>query len=62
MSDRRWPIWKKSSAIFSSRSTSTPRLAAEEGRFTLADVARGVHDKLVSRHPHVFGDCGRGDA
>ena len=32
------------------------RLAAEEGRFTLADVARGVHDKLVARHPHVFGD------
>ena len=29
-------------------------LAAEEGRFTLADVARGVHDKLVHRHPHVF--------
>jgi tetrapyrrole methylase family protein / MazG family protein len=32
------------------------RLAQEEGRFTLADVARGVHDKLVHRHPHVFGD------
>jgi tetrapyrrole methylase family protein/MazG family protein len=31
-------------------------LAAEAGRFTLADVARGVHDKLVSRHPHVFGE------
>jgi len=31
-------------------------LAGEEGRFTLADVARGVHDKLVARHPHVFGD------
>ncbi len=30
-------------------------LAAEEGEFTLADVARGVHDKLVHRHPHVFG-------
>ncbi len=30
-------------------------LAAESGRFTLADVARGVHDKLVARHPHVFG-------
>ncbi|HEX2047096.1 MAG TPA: MazG family protein [Acidimicrobiales bacterium] len=29
-------------------------LAAEEGWFTLADVARGVHDKLVHRHPHVF--------
>ena len=31
-------------------------LGAEAGRFTLADVASGVHDKLVSRHPHVFGD------
>lgn len=32
-------------------------LAAEAGRFTLADVARVVHDKLVGRHPHVFGDA-----
>jgi tetrapyrrole methylase family protein/MazG family protein len=32
------------------------RLADEEGQFNLADVARGVHDKLVHRHPHVFGD------
>ncbi len=32
------------------------RLAEEEGLFTLADVARGVHEKLVHRHPHVFGD------
>jgi tetrapyrrole methylase family protein/MazG family protein len=30
-------------------------LATEEGAFTLADVARGIHDKLVHRHPHVFG-------
>lgn len=30
-------------------------LAAEEGLFNLADVARGIHDKLVHRHPHVFG-------
>jgi tetrapyrrole methylase family protein/MazG family protein len=29
-------------------------LASEEGHFTLADVARGIHDKLVHRHPHVF--------
>jgi tetrapyrrole methylase family protein/MazG family protein len=32
------------------------RLAEEEGQFNLADVARGVHDKLVHRHPHVFSD------
>ena len=31
-------------------------LAAEQGQFALGDVARHVHDKLVGRHPHVFGD------
>jgi tetrapyrrole methylase family protein/MazG family protein len=31
-------------------------LAAEAGAFTVGDVARRVHDKLVHRHPHVFGD------
>jgi tetrapyrrole methylase family protein/MazG family protein len=30
-------------------------LASEAGAFTIADVARGVHAKLVRRHPHVFG-------
>ncbi|MCU1361317.1 MAG: putative MazG family protein [Ilumatobacteraceae bacterium] len=31
-------------------------IAEQQGRFTMADVAKGVHDKLVRRHPHVFGD------
>jgi tetrapyrrole methylase family protein/MazG family protein len=31
-------------------------LAREAGAFTMADVANGIHDKLVHRHPHVFGD------
>ncbi len=30
-------------------------IAAQEGSFTLADVARGITDKMVRRHPHVFG-------
>ncbi|MGO4956584.1 MazG family protein [Luteococcus sp. Sow4_B9] len=29
-------------------------IAAEQGRFTLDDVARGISDKLVHRHPYVF--------
>ena len=37
-------------------------LATEEGRFTLADVIRGISDKLVGRHPHVFGDVTVEDA
>ncbi len=32
------------------------RIAEEEGRFTLEDVTSGIIDKMVSRHPHVFGD------
>jgi tetrapyrrole methylase family protein/MazG family protein len=31
-------------------------LAREEGLFDLADVARTISDKMVRRHPHVFGD------
>ncbi len=33
-------------------------IAEQEGRFTIADVARGIHDKLVRRHPHVFPPAG----
>ncbi len=31
------------------------RLAEEAGRFDFADVARAIADKMVRRHPHVFG-------
>jgi MazG family protein len=30
-------------------------LAAEAGRFDIADVIERIHTKMVSRHPHVFG-------
>jgi MazG family protein len=32
------------------------QIAAEESRFTVADVIRAVSEKMVRRHPHVFGD------
>lgn len=32
------------------------QIASEAGRFDLADVATQISDKLVRRHPHVFGD------
>lgn len=31
------------------------QIAGEQGRFDLAAVADGLRDKLVRRHPHVFG-------
>jgi tetrapyrrole methylase family protein/MazG family protein len=33
------------------------QLAAEQGQFTMNDVINTVADKLVRRHPHVFGDA-----
>jgi tetrapyrrole methylase family protein / MazG family protein len=33
------------------------QMASEAGRFTIADVVQAIHDKLVRRHPHVFGDA-----
>src|SRR5476649_787086 len=32
------------------------QIAAEEGRFNLDDVARSIVEKLLRRHPHVFGE------
>jgi MazG family protein len=35
------------------------QLAKERGRFNLQDVAKTIGDKLVRRHPHVFGKSSR---
>jgi tetrapyrrole methylase family protein/MazG family protein len=31
------------------------QIAQEEGRFTMEDVVQGISEKMVRRHPHVFG-------
>jgi MazG family protein len=33
------------------------QIAAEESRFTMADVVDGIARKMVRRHPHVFGNA-----
>jgi tetrapyrrole methylase family protein / MazG family protein len=38
------------------------QIAAEQGRFTATDVIREVHEKMVRRHPHVFGEKRARDA
>lgn len=37
-------------------------MAEEKGEFTFDDVANAISDKLVRRHPHVFGDVKADDA
>lgn len=36
------------------------QLAQERGWFDFDGIARAIHDKLVRRHPHVFGDSAAG--
>ncbi len=31
------------------------QIASEAGDFNMADVIKGIHDKILHRHPHVFG-------
>jgi XTP/dITP diphosphohydrolase len=38
------------------------QIASEEGQFTLQEVAQGISQKLIRRHPHVFGDVQVQDA
>lgn len=37
-------------------------IGEQEGRFTMADVASGIRDKLIRRHPHVFEHSNDGEA
>jgi tetrapyrrole methylase family protein/MazG family protein len=32
------------------------QIGSEEGEFAMTDVLKGIHDKIIRRHPHVFGD------
>jgi MazG family protein len=32
------------------------KIGAEQGQFTLQEVMEGIADKLVARHPHIYGD------
>ena len=33
------------------------QIASEEGRFTMDDVIQGISEKMIRRHPHVFGNA-----
>jgi MazG family protein len=32
------------------------KIGKEENKFTLADVLEGISEKLIARHPHIYGD------
>lgn len=38
------------------------KIGTEQGKFTLSDVLNGICDKLIRRHPHIYGEVKVADA
>lgn len=59
---RAWPELKDELGDLLLQVLFYAQMAADEGRFTIADVAENLNAKLIRRHPHVFGDAVAADA
>lgn len=57
-----WPEFKEELGDLLLQIVFHSQLMAETGTFTIDDVARAIGDKLVRRHPHVFGNVEVKDA
>jgi len=59
---RAWPELKDELGDLLLQVLFYAEMAAEAGHFTLRDVAENLSEKLIRRHPHVFGDVAAADA
>jgi XTP/dITP diphosphohydrolase/ATP diphosphatase len=59
---RDWPALKDELGDLLLQVLFYAEMAAEAGHFTLEDVANNLSEKLVRRHPHVFGEAEAADA
>jgi len=54
--DENWDELKKELGDLLLQIVFQAEIALEENRFTLEEVIRNINEKLIRRHPHVFGD------
>jgi len=59
---RAWPDLKDELGDLLLQVLFYAQMAADEGYFTIADVAENLNAKLVRRHPHIFGNAVATDA
>jgi nucleoside triphosphate diphosphatase len=59
---RSWPELKDELGDLLLQVLFYAEMAGEAGYFTLRDVAENLSEKLIRRHPHVFGDVAAADA
>lgn len=57
-----WPGLRGELGDLMFQSVYHAQMAEEAGLFTLDDVVRGISDKMIARHPHVFGEAVVADA
>lgn len=56
VTDENWPGIKEELGDLMLHLVFYSKIAAEGGRFTTADVIHSVCEKLIARHPHIYGD------
>lgn len=54
-----WPDLKGELGDLLFQTVYHAQMASEEGHFTFADVVTAISDKMIARHPHVFGSESR---
>jgi ATP diphosphatase len=54
-----WPNLKGELGDLLFQTVYHAQMASEAGHFTFADVVTAISDKMIARHPHVFGDQSR---
>lgn len=56
ITDRDWKGIKEEIGDLMLHMVFYAKIGAEQGQFTLEEALNGISDKLVSRHPHIYGD------
>src|ERR1700682_2922319 len=54
--DENWPGIKEELGDLFLHLLFYARIASEENQFSLEEVLNGISEKLISRHPHIYGD------
>jgi MazG family protein len=56
ITDEDWPAIKEELGDLQLHILFYSKIASEQGQFAIADVLESVSEKLIRRHPHIYGD------
>ena len=56
ITDEDWPGIREELGDLMLHMVFYAKIGSEQGRFTLEEVLNGICEKLIARHPHIYGD------